>query len=139
MVDRLKRKAESHELKVTVPRPRVRVKAPDVSVDGLNVSIKGITVTVDSAAFASAIGALANEMARVVNLVATIQQENTGLTREVARLAGREMPALPAPVVNLAAPTAPGKRSAGGYDIVLVRDEVDNEILGMKLRPVPMG
>ena len=134
MPETLKRKRNNtSQLAVTVPRPNVKVKAPDVSVDGLNVSINGITVTVDSREFAQAIGALAGQMSQLVQSVATIQAEHGALIQQVAALAAREQIA---PVVNMPAPAKGKRRAANGYDVALVRDEVDNEILGFRLRPV---
>ena len=136
MPETLKRKrgqAGQHNLNVTVPRPSVKVKAPDVSVDGLKVSINGIAVTVDSREFAQAIGALAGQMSQLLQVVGQVQAEHGALIQQVAALAAREQVA---PVVNLPAPAKGKRRAANGYDVALVRDEVDNEILGFRLRPV---
>jgi hypothetical protein len=48
--------------------------------------------------------------------------------RQVMALAEREYPAPQVTVRN-------AKRARVGYDVVLVRDEVDNELLGFRLRP----
>ena len=133
MPETLKRKPNTGAgLQVQVPAPRVKVKAPDVSVDGLKVSINGIAVTVDSREFAQAIGALAGQMSQLIQAVGQIQAEHTGMLQQIAAIASRETPA---PVVNVPAMKG-GKSSGRGYDIALVRDEVDNEILGMRIRPV---
>lgn len=121
---------------VSIPAPKVKVKAPDVSVDGLNVSINGITVTVDSREFAQALAGLAGQVSQLVQVVAAVQAEHGALMQQVAALASRETPA---PVVNLPATKAGSKRVAMGYDVALVRDDVDNEILGFRLRPVTKG
>ena len=134
MPETLKRKPQgSHNLNVTVPRPSVKVKAPDVSVDGLKVSINGITVTVDSREFAQAIGMIAGQMQTLGEAVLAIQAEHTAMLQQIGALAAREQVA---PVVNMPAPAKGKARGMQGYDVVLVRDEVDNEILGFKLRPV---
>lgn len=119
-------------LNVQVPAPKVRVKAPDVSVDGLNVSINGITVTVDSREFAQAIGAMGQQMGALAQAVMQIQAEHGQMLQAINAIASRETPA---PVVNVPA-ISKGKRGGSGYDVALVRDPEDNEILGFRIRPV---
>lgn len=90
---------------------------------------------VDIAPIAAALNTLAGQLARFMGSIEHLEHEQHELmekldeqNRQVMALAEREYPAPQVTVRN-------AKRARVGYDVVLVRDEVDNELLGFRLRP----
>jgi len=88
---------------------------------------------------AEAINALAGQLAQFMQVVTHQEHARHELMgkldeqgRRYVELASREYP-VPQVTVRGA------KREYMGYDVVLVRDEEDNEILGFRLRPVGAG
>lgn len=114
--------------RATAPTP-IKPAAPEIEVP-----------PVDIEPIAHALGVLAEQIATLGQLMLeTMAAHDKRLIDHAERVETllETLAEAPAPVVNV--PAIKSKSARVGYDIVLVKDEVDNEILGMRLRPVPPG
>ena len=129
------RKPNRQRMSVEIPRPTVKVKAPPVTVESPDV-----TTNVDTAAIAQVIAGLSQQIAALGELMLqTMAAHDRRLIEHAERVETllERLAEAPAPVINV--PASKGKAAGNGYDIALVRDDEDNEILGMRLRPVRTG